>query len=60
VQGWFWVGLVVAQAAQRPVGTLRVLYYNCLHLDVFAAEPSCRIRSIPMPSRFHRAALIEF
>ncbi|MFI6598998.1 class I SAM-dependent methyltransferase [Nonomuraea sp. NPDC050536] len=38
---------------------IQVLYYNCLHLHVFEADPDCQVTMIPMPPRFHRAALIK-
>lgn len=39
-------------------GPIRVIYYNCLHLHVFEADPDCRVTMIPVPPQFHRAAMI--
>lgn len=49
---------MLKKRAATAADGIRVVYYNCRHLDLFAGDPDCRITPIRMKAPFHRAALI--
>ncbi|WP_327089376.1 class I SAM-dependent methyltransferase [Nonomuraea sp. NBC_01738] len=43
---------------RRAAPGARVIYYNCIHLDVFEADKDCSVVPIQMPKGCHKAAMI--